>query len=156
MVHIVSMLFYISNITMKPTALLTNIISELIRPRPDKNVIAWVNRQPLQLLYTTAISKAELYYGIRLQSEGKRREQLSKAVNELFRDGLDPRLLSFDSRCTEFFAEIASSRRFAGLSISIADAQIAAICRQRQMTLVTRNNSDFSGCGIEMINPFDV
>lgn len=133
----------------------TNIISELIRPRPDKNVIAWVNRQPLQLLYTTAISKAELYYGIRLQPEGKRKEQLSKAVNELFRDGLDPRVLGFDSRSTEFFAEIASSRRFAGLPISTADAQIAAICRQHQMTLVTRNTSDFSGCGIEIVNPFD-
>lgn len=101
-------------------------------------------------------SRKQSYATASEQSEGKRREQLSKAVNELFRDGLDPRLLSFDSRSTEFFAEIASSRRFAGLPISIADAQIAAICRQHQMTLVTRNTSEFSGCGIEMINPFDV
>lgn len=132
----------------------TNIISELIRPKPDNNVIEWVKHQPLDHLYTTAISKAELYYGIQLQSDGKRKVQLLNAINEIFQYGLNSRVLGFDSRSAEYFPDIALARRLAGQPISTADAQIAAISKQYQMLLITRNINDFTGCGIELLNPF--
>lgn len=133
----------------------TNIISELIRPQPDKNVIGWISRQPLQRMYTTAITKAELYYGVLLQPDGKRREQLSNAIDVILKSGFDGHILSFDTISSEYFAEIAAIRRSIGKPISHADGQIAAICNQHQMTLLTRNVSDFSDCGIELINPFE-
>ncbi len=133
----------------------TNIISELIRPEPNKNVLIWIDQQPINLLYTSAITKAELYYGVLIQPDGKRREQLSNAIDVILKSGFDGHILSFDTISSEYFAEIATIRRSIGKPISHADAQIAAICRQQQMTLITRNTSDFSGCGIEIINPFE-
>lgn len=134
----------------------TNIISELIRPQPNENVLRWVAQTSLLTLYITVITKAELYYGVLLQPDDKRREHLSNAIEVILNSGFDGRILNFDSISSEHFAEIASNRRNIGRPISHADAQIAAICKQHQMTLVTRNVSDFSDCGIDLINPFHI
>ena len=134
----------------------TNIISELIRPQPNENVLRWVAQTSLHTTYITVITKAELYYGVLLQPDGKRREHLSNAIDVLLKFGFEGRILNFDSISSEHFAEIASNRRYIGRPISHADAQIATICKQHQMTLVTRNVSDFSDCGIDLINPFHI
>jgi predicted nucleic acid-binding protein len=132
----------------------TNVISELIKPAPSLNVQDWLDQHAINLIFTTAITKAELHFGVLIHPDRKRREQLAIAIDEIFRSGFDTRILPFDSSSSEHYAEIASKRRLIGKPISNADAQIAAICRQHQMTLVTRNVNDFSECGISIINPF--
>ena len=132
----------------------TNIISELIRPRPNEGVIQWVGNQSLSNLYTTAVTKAEIYYGLHILPKGKRRTDLEQALHQIFRAGLQHRILEFNSTSAMVFAMIASNRRKSGIPISNADAQIAAICSQHGFQLVTRNASDFADCGIEVINPF--
>lgn len=132
----------------------TNIISELIRPRPNGGVLQWVDTQSLSSLYTTAVTKAEIYYGLHILPLGKRRNHLEKALHHIFSAGLENRILEFDSISAMEFAKIASSRRKAGIPMSNADAQIAAICSQHGFQLVTRNDTDFAECGIKVINPF--
>lgn len=132
----------------------TNIISELIRPRPNGGVVQWVDTQPLSSLYTTAVTKAEIYYGLHILPMGKRRGDLEQALHQFFSAGLQNRILEFNSTSAMEFAMIASYRRKAGIPISNADAQIAAICSQHGFQLVTRNVSDFAECGIEVMNPF--
>jgi toxin FitB len=132
----------------------TNIISELIRPRPNDGVVQWIGNQSLSYLYTTAVTKAEIYYGVHILPEGKRRTALERALNQIFNTGLQNRILEFNSNSAMAFAMIASNRKKAGIPISNADAQIAAICSQHGYQLVTRNVSDFVVCGIEVINPF--
>lgn len=132
----------------------TNILSELVRPNPDSNVVSWLHQQPLNLLFTTAITKAELYYGTNIMPVGQRRDELRKAIDTILHTGFQNRILEFNSNSAMHFAEVASVRKKAGQPISTADAQIAAICREYSYTLVTRNTSEFNQCDIKLINPF--
>ncbi len=73
----------------------------------------------------------------------------------MFTEDFKNRILSFDQQAAICFAKIASERRQNGTPISQADAQIAAICSTHQATLATRNVTDFRGCGIVIINPWE-
>ena len=132
----------------------TNIISELMRPEPNPGLESWIASKPIDSLYTTSITIAELYFGIECQDEGKRKLWLRQSVTEIIEKGLLGRILSFDQESALIYAQIAARRRTQGRPISIADAQIASITYLHQMILVTRNTSDFHDCKVEVINPF--
>lgn len=132
----------------------TNIVSELLRPTPEPRVEGWLAAQDGFNIYLTAISEAELRYGVAIMGNGKRREALAGAIDRILREDLAGRILAFDSEAAEAYAAIAATRRSAGRPISQADCQIAAIARARGATVATRNTTDFEGCGIELINPW--
>jgi toxin FitB len=106
-------------------------------------------------LFTTTITQAEILYGIALLPTGKRQNELSKAAELMFSEDFTGRVLPFDRDAAVAFANIASQRRRNGTPISQADAQIAAICYTHGATIATRNFSDFEGCGISIINPWE-
>ncbi len=132
----------------------TNIISELTRPVPDSGVITWLDSLPAEETAITAITAAELRYGVRRMPDGRRKTELSEAVSALinadFRDRVEP----FDVIAADHYADVVTARERAGQPISISDAQIAAICRALDATLATRNTSDFTGTGVNLINPW--
>lgn len=132
----------------------TNVLSELMRPRPDPTVESWLADQPGASVFISAITEAELRYGIALLPGGKRQATLSTILQAMLSEDFDGRILPFDSPAAAAFAEIAADRRRAGKPISQADAQIAAIARSRGAALATRNVADFQECGIEIINPW--
>ncbi len=132
----------------------TNVVSELIRPVPSEEVIRWVAAQPPLLLYTTSITQAEMLYGMEILTKGKKKRELEAALGGMFDQDFRDRVLSFDSGCAKFFAEVAAARKMLGRPISQFDAQIAAIARNRKAVLATRNISDFSGCGLKLVNPW--
>jgi hypothetical protein len=133
----------------------TNIISELMKGEGcDENVYQWVSRQPLNILYTTTISQAEIFLGITILPDDKRKEKLKKLALLMFAEDFNNRILSFDQKAAISFAEIVSKRRKKGLPISQADAQIASICYSNNAIIATRNIKDFSDCNINIINPF--
>ncbi|MEH2417186.1 type II toxin-antitoxin system VapC family toxin [Nostoc sp.] len=134
----------------------TNVLSELMKPKKSEIVRSWAVQQSLMSLFTTTITQAEILYGIALLSAGKRREELSQAAQLMFSEDFAGRVLPFDQAAAVAFANIASQRRHNGTPISQADAQIAAICYTHAATIVTRNFSDFEGCGISIINPWEV
>jgi predicted nucleic acid-binding protein len=132
----------------------TNILSELMRPVPEADVERWLTDQPAASVFISAITEAELRYGIALLPNGKRRSTLTIALQDMLAEDFSGRILPFDSPAAVAFAEIAADRQQAGRPISQADAQIAAIARSRGATLATRNVADFQGCGLEVINPW--
>jgi predicted nucleic acid-binding protein len=121
---------------------------------PEPADIDWINATPAATVFVSAITQAEILYGLGLLPEGKRREGLACAAETAFDTHLRGRILPFDSDAAEAFAALAASRRQAGRTIAQADAQIAAIAASRGADLATRNVADFEGCGIQVINPW--
>ena len=132
----------------------TNILSELMRPAPEASVEQWLADQPAASVFISAITEAELRYGLALMPPGKRRSALAAEIENMLGEDFSGRILPFDSPAAIAFAEIAAERRQAGRPISQPDAQIAAIARSRGAALATRNVPDFEGCGVEIINPW--
>lgn len=133
----------------------TNILSELMKSNPSDQVVGWVNDQPIQSLFITSITQAEILYGISLLPDGKRKNGIKKAAKIIFSSDFYGRILPFDSASTTNFATIAAERRKSGKPISQFDAQIAAIARTWGCRLATRNVKDFNGCGIDVLNPWE-
>ncbi|MGH2781831.1 MAG: type II toxin-antitoxin system VapC family toxin [Thermoleophilaceae bacterium] len=131
----------------------TNVASELMRPSPSPSVVAWVRASSPPQLHTTAITVAEVLYGIERLAEGRRRTLLGTTAREVFSSFAD-RVLPFDERAAEEYAEIVAAREAGGRPISGFDAQIAAICRGHGATLATRNATDFQETGIVTLNPW--
>ena len=132
----------------------TNVLSEALRPVPEPSVLDWLADQPRASLFITAVTRGEILYGIRLLSDGKRRQGLWDAANKIFDEDFAGHVLSFDSDAADMYAEIAASRRIAGKPISQFDAMIASMARSRGAFLATRNVKDFDNCGIEVVNPW--
>ena len=132
----------------------TNVVSELLRPTPEPRVEGWLTAQDGLDIYLTAISEAELRYGVAIMDNGTRRDGLADAIDRILRVDMAGRVLAFDSAAAEAYATIAASRRAAGRPIAQADCQIAAIARVRGATVATRNTADFEGCGVDLINPW--
>ncbi len=132
----------------------TNIISELTRQAPEPGVVSWLDSLPAEEVGTTAVTAAELLYGVARMPAGRRKRELAAAVRGLLGDEFRDRVLPFDEHCASRYADIVCGRETVGRPIGVADAQIAAICRTAEATLATRNTDDFSGTGIELINPW--
>jgi predicted nucleic acid-binding protein len=132
----------------------TNVVSELIRPKPDPGVEAWLAEQVAANVFLSVISAAELLYGVAILPSGQRRDRLTAEIEGMLRHDFAVRILPFDSDAARAYAVIAAERRAAGRPIGQFDGQIAAITRSRGAAIATRNAGDFAGCGIDVINPW--
>jgi toxin FitB len=126
----------------------SNILSELMRPAPSEAVQRWVAEQPVTNLFTTTITQAEIFFGLALLPEGRRRSDLLIAAEQMFAEDFADRLLAFDTPAAIEFATIAATRRRQGRPTGTFNAQIAAIALSRGATLATRNVADFQDCGL--------
>lgn len=132
----------------------TNVVSELMRPAPEPAVASWVAGLATATLFLTAITEAELRFGLAVMPPGRRRDGLAAGLEWMLRPGFANRILPFDSAAARAYAEIAAARRAAGRPVSYPDGQIAAIAHSRGMALATRNIRDFEDIGITLINPW--
>jgi toxin FitB len=133
----------------------TNVVSELLRPSPALEVETWLAAQDGMNVYLTAVTEAELRYGVAIMASGKRHKAQVDLVESLLREDFAGRILPFDSIAAAEYAAIGAGRKATGRPISQFDCQIAAIARAHRGTIATRNGRDFEGCGIEIINPWD-
>jgi toxin FitB len=133
----------------------TNVLSELMRSDPAAPVFAWVATQPRTALYRTSIDKAEIFYGIAVLPEGRRRAALAAAAEAMFIDDFGGRVLHFDEKAAVHYAEIVAARRREGRPIEAFDAQIAATPRVAGAELATRDVGDFASCGLTLVNPWE-
>ena len=134
----------------------TNVVSELMRQAPEANVVSWVDQYPPDDVFITAVTAAELQYGVARLSDGRRKTVLTTKVAELLTEDFRDQILPFGGDEAAHYAQIAASREHDGRPISMADAQIAAICRRYRARLATRNIKDFVDTGVHVRNPWDI
>ncbi len=132
----------------------TNVLSELLRPVPEPRVVAWLERQAAEALFTTAISHGEMLYGVRILPAGRRRESLLQEVEAIFTTDMAGRVLPYDSDAADAYAAFTAMRRLQGRPVKQPDAMIAGIVHSRGAMLATRNVRDFEGCDIDVIDPW--
>ena len=131
----------------------TNVASELMRPSPSKTVRNWVSSQAPHDVYMTAITVAEIRYGLERRPDGRRKDRLRAAADEIFA-AFSEYVLPFDAGAAVYYALVVTQRDHHGLPIDGFGAQIAAICRARGAALATRNVKDFRDTGISVIDPW--
>jgi toxin FitB len=133
----------------------TNVISELSRRVPDPGVLSWLDSLAVSDVATTAITAAELRYGVARLPDGHRKRELTVMIQGILTEDFHGRILPFDERSSVQYADIVTGRERIGRPIGVADAQIAAVCRDLNAILATRNTADFEETGIELINPWE-
>lgn len=133
----------------------TNVVSALMRKDPEPGVVRWVDQFPADDVFITAITAAELEYGVARLPDGRRKRDLAVAVSELLTEDFQEQILPFEGDAAAYYAHIAASRERDGRPISMADAQIAAICRRHDARLATRNVNDFTGASVTVSNPWN-
>ncbi|WP_432505493.1 type II toxin-antitoxin system VapC family toxin [Kineococcus arenarius] len=131
----------------------TNVVSELMRTSPSPGVVAWIEQQPPAEVRTTAVTVAEVRYGIARLPEGRRRNALRAAADEVF-SVFAEQVLPFDAAAAVHYADVVTERENAGTPISGFDAQIAAVCRSHHARLATRNTGDFTDLGLDLVDPW--
>jgi predicted nucleic acid-binding protein len=132
----------------------TNVISELARRAPDPGVLSWLDSLEASEVATTAITAAELRYGVARLPDGHRKRELTVVIRGILVEDFHGRVLPFDERASARYAEVVTGRERTGRPVGVADAQIAAICRDLSAVLATRNTADFEETGIELIDPW--
>ncbi len=131
----------------------TNVVSELLRPAPAAEVVAWLRRQEAASLATTAITVAEIQFGLARLPAGRRATELQRLADNALAS-FPAQVLPFDVSSAELYGDLAARRERAGRPIDALDAQIAAICVFRAASLATRNTKDFVDTGVDLLDPW--
>lgn len=132
----------------------TNVLSALMRREPDAAVVAWLDEQPSESIWTTSITVFEVRMGLELLADGARRRRLEQEFDRLLDDDLDGRVQLFDRIAADAAGTIAVKQQRAGRTVEIRDVQIAGIVSARKATLATRNIRRFEGLDIHIVNPW--
>lgn len=132
----------------------TNVLSALMRDRPDPIVVDWLDSEPAESIWTTAITVFEIRTGISLLAEGRRRSVLDRSFAQLLAEDLDGRVQVFDLAAAVAAGELAADQQRNGRTVEIRDVQIAGIAASRRAVLATRNTRHFETAGIELVNPW--
>lgn len=132
----------------------TNVLSELLRPRPERKVVDWLVGQTRSMLFTTAVSRGEMLNGVLILPDGQRKARMHQEVLAIFATDMASKVLPYDSDAADAHAAFAAERRVQGRKVGQADCMIAGIVRSRGAVLATRNVRDFEDCGITLIDPW--
>ncbi|RFA09011.1 hypothetical protein B7R54_07080 [Subtercola boreus] len=130
----------------------TNVLSEPLRRSPDAAVIDWLERAAGEAAITS-ISVGEMLVGARQLPQGRRREALLAAIENIIVT-FAHEILHYDTEAARIFAVLHERRATIGRPLSVEDGMIAAICVGAGAELATRNTKDFEGLGIALINPW--
>jgi predicted nucleic acid-binding protein len=131
----------------------SNVLSELMRPKPEARVIAWLDRQPQTSIWTTAVTVFEIRYGLQSMATGRRRNLYTQAFERLL-DGIDHRIAPFESEAAHHASALMASRRIHGRPRELRDTMIAGIVLARHAILATRNTSHFADVSATVVDPW--
>jgi toxin FitB len=132
----------------------TNVVSALMRPSDNPVVLAWLDKQPLVSVWTTAITIMEIRLGLLLLPNGRRRSGLAQSFADFVREDLQGRVLSFDAAAADAAASLAAAYRQRGRQVDIRDIQIAGVAIARKAAVATRNAKHFDDPSIPVVNPW--
>ena len=132
----------------------TNVLSALMQSRPDPVIVAWLDSQPPESIWITAVTVFEIRFGLELLSPSRRRKALEEAFDTMLRDDLGGRVATFDSAAAEAAATLAARRQRRGRPVDLRDTQIAGIAIARRAALATRNVRHFDGLNVTVVSPW--
>jgi hypothetical protein len=134
----------------------SNVVSELMRPRPATPVLAWLDRQGVMKLATAAPVIWEIRYGIEILSDSDRRDRLSRRFEELAQALFADRIVTFGGEAARFCASIMAEKRALGepLDDHLPDAMTAACALHAGVGVATRNLAEFRNTGVKLVNPW--
>lgn len=132
----------------------TNVVSAFMQRPVDPIVLAWLDSQPSESIWTTSITVFEVRMGIELLATGRRRRALENAFARALEEDFEERVLSFDPAAAQAAGAVAAAQRRAGRPVEIRDMQIAGIALARKATLATRNIRHFQQLGIALTDPW--
>lgn len=133
----------------------TNVISELWKIEPNPNVLAWIDAQTIETLYLSAITVAELRYGLATMPEGKRRAIYQERLENEVLPAFAGRVLPFDLDTSKTYADLMARVRAGGRAIGKADGYIAATAAAHGLMVATRDTSPFKAAELDTINPWE-
>ncbi len=132
----------------------TNVISEIMSPKPNDNVVFWLNCQDVRTLFVTAVSVAELRFGIARLDAGRRRSDLLARLELMLARVFEGRILPFGERAAEVFAERLAAARRNGQAVGFQDGMIAASIAAAGFVVATRDGGPFEAMGLDVIDPW--
>ncbi len=132
----------------------TNCISEVVSLKPDVNVLTWLNQVDERTLYLSTLTLGEVRKGIVALVDGKRRTQLEAWLEIDLRKRFADRILPVDAAVADRWGMLTGDLKRKGKPMPIIDAIIAATALQNNLTLVSRNVSDFKNLEIAVLNPW--
>jgi predicted nucleic acid-binding protein len=133
----------------------TNVVSALMRSVPDAAVVAWLDRQPADAIWITAITLFEARFGLALLPSGRRRRSFEAAFTRVIEEDLEHRIVDFDAAAAAAAAVLAAQRHKAGRPGDLRDTQIAGIVIARGATLATRNGRHFADLNVPVVDPWN-
>jgi predicted nucleic acid-binding protein len=132
----------------------TNVLSELRRSRPEQRVVEFVRRQPLEQLFVSEVTFAEIRFGIEMQADATRRAELHDWLTHRLRPMFQARALSVSEDVMFKWELLVDAGRKVGRTFSQPDLIIAATALHHGLTVVTRNTADFDQTGTPVFNPW--
>lgn len=132
----------------------TNCLSELVRIHPEPRVMAWVDAADESLLYLSVLTLGEIRKGLAALPHGKRRAQLETWLESDLRTRFSGRILSVDSNVADRWGWLAATAKRAGKALSVIDGLLAATALHHNLTIVSRNVTDFAHLHVPLLNPW--
>lgn len=133
----------------------TNVVSEWIRPVPDRHVVAWLAHADEDRIYLSVASVAEISRGVERLPQGRKREQLATWLADDLLARFEHRILDIDATLAQVWGMLMARAEHIGIGLGSMDAFLAATALSRELTLVTRNVDDFKRLGIVLLNPWE-
>lgn len=133
----------------------TNVISELWKAEPNPGVLAWVDAQTVETLYLSAITVAELRFGLATMPEGKRRTIYQERLENEVLPTFAGRVLPFNLDASQAYADLMARAKVEGKAIGKADGCIAATASACGLMVATRDISPFEAAGLKIVNPWE-
>ena len=132
----------------------TNVLSELRRKKPERKVVAFVNDQPLETLFISSVTLAEIRYGIESVNDAGRRAELNAWLSQRVRPMFEQRVLPVSEDVMLKWRLVVEQGRKSGHTFSQPDLIIAATALQHGLTVVTRDVAEFEQAGAVVLNPW--
>lgn len=133
----------------------TNIISELVKPKPEANVTEWVENTDESLLYLSVLTLGEIRRGIAALPQSRRRATLGAWLDKDLRARFEGRILVIDQEVADRWGLLTATARNSGIGLPVIDGLLAATALEHNLTLVTRDTGQIPSMGVAVFNPWE-
>jgi predicted nucleic acid-binding protein len=132
----------------------TNVISELVKPRPEANVTDWIESTDESLIYLSVLTLGEIRRGIAALPQSRRRASLEAWLDKDLRTRFEGRILDIDQGVADRWGLLTAAARNIGIVLPVIDGLLAATALEHNMTLVTRDTGQIPSIGVQVFNPW--